>query len=189
MRLRHRQIAHRRNRPARRRGGFTLIEAALTTVIIGTGVLAIVAGQQAYHRKNNWAQRTGTAMMLANEIRELMVYMDMREPGSTVAGPDYKEEGVADYDDVDDFVVAVDGNQVGVSAMISPPLSALGQPIADMDGWAQQIRIKRVNDDAIGATEASPTGTLMDAELVRVTADVFFEGELMSSMSWLVTPR
>ena len=40
--------------------GFTLIEAALTTAIVGTGVLSIMAAQQAYLRKNDWAQRAGT---------------------------------------------------------------------------------------------------------------------------------
>ena len=64
-------IIHSPSRRHRRDAGFTLIEAALTTVIIGTGVLAIVGAQQAYHQKNAWAQRTGTAMLLANEIREM----------------------------------------------------------------------------------------------------------------------
>ena len=43
-----------RKRGGRRsaRGGFTLIETALATVIVGVGVLAIVAAQQAFHKQN-----------------------------------------------------------------------------------------------------------------------------------------
>jgi len=42
-------------RTSRRAKGFTLMEAALTTVIVGVGVLSIVEAQQAYHQKNDWA--------------------------------------------------------------------------------------------------------------------------------------
>ena len=88
--IRHPPIAtrHAATRHPRRQRGFTLIEASLTTVIIGTGVLAILAAQQAYHRKNDWAQRTGTAVLLANEIRELTLPMPQHDPfNPTVMGP------------------------------------------------------------------------------------------------------
>ena len=62
-----RQVVHR-GRPR----GFTLIESALATVIIGTGVLAMIAAQQTFHQHNGWAQRSANAMRLAGEIRELL---------------------------------------------------------------------------------------------------------------------
>ena len=39
-------------RQLRRAAGFTLLEAAFTIIIIGTGALAILAAQQAFHREN-----------------------------------------------------------------------------------------------------------------------------------------
>ena len=48
------------------RQGFTLIESALATIIVGVGVLSIVAAQQSFHQKNSWsshisAPRPGSA--------------------------------------------------------------------------------------------------------------------------------
>ena len=53
-----------RPRSTSRRGsarGFTLIETALTTVIIGVGVVAIVEAQQAFMRSNGWSSEAATA--------------------------------------------------------------------------------------------------------------------------------
>ena len=94
-----------RRRRHRRQAGFTLIEASLTTVIIGTGVLAIVAAQQAYHQKNNWSTRTSTAMLLANELRERTLALPLHDPitGKSNYGPELDETTAQAYDDLDDF--------------------------------------------------------------------------------------
>ena len=39
-----------------------------------------MSAQQAYLRKNVWAQRTGTAVLLANELRELTLSLPMHDP-------------------------------------------------------------------------------------------------------------
>ena len=52
------------------RRGFTLVETALATVIIGTGVLAMISAQQVLLEKNNWSTMANTATLLGNEIRE-----------------------------------------------------------------------------------------------------------------------
>ena len=79
-----------------RDSGFTLIEASLTTIIVGTGVLAILAAQQAFHKKNDWAQRSGTAMLLANELREFTLSLPQHDPitGDTNMGPELGENDV-----------------------------------------------------------------------------------------------
>ena len=84
----------KRRRSRRRAQGFTLIESALTTIIIGTGVLAILAAQQAYHMKNNWASRTSTGMLLANELRERTLSLPLHDPitGSATLGPEAGRE-------------------------------------------------------------------------------------------------
>ena len=51
----------RRRRPVpRTRSGFTLIETALATVIVGLGVIAIIAAQQAFHQQNGWPRDWAT---------------------------------------------------------------------------------------------------------------------------------
>src|SRR5690349_8565649 len=61
----------RRTAPPRRRTGFTLIETALATIIVGVGVLSIVSAQQAFHVENTWATNASIATRLGNEIREM----------------------------------------------------------------------------------------------------------------------
>lgn len=154
-----------------RRAGFTLIEAALTTVIIGTGVLAIVAAQQAYHRKNDWAQRTGTAVLLANELRELTLTLPMHDPltGRSHMGPEPGETSVLHYDDLDDFAGVVDGDGKGAGLVFSPPINALRQPIPDMEGWTQIIRVENVLPNNIASTFTQPLGS---TDLMRVSVTV-----------------
>ena len=165
--------------------GFTLIEAALTTVIVGTGVLAIVAAQQAYHQKNDWAQRTGTAMLLANEIRELTLPMPMYDPitGKSNIGPEPGEASVADYDDLDDFAGSPSGG-VYPGTTFDPPIDALRRPIADMSGWSQKITVESVWETDIASTASIPLGT---TPMLRMTVDVLYQGPNDASASTITT--
>lgn len=102
-----------RRRP---RGGFTLIETALATIIVGVGVLALVESQQGFIRANSWSSHSATATYLANEIRELTRRLPRHDPvtglytqtvngaGTLLGwGPEPGETTVADFDDIDDF--------------------------------------------------------------------------------------
>jgi hypothetical protein len=180
-------------RPSRRhtRGGFTLIEAALTTVIVSTGVLAILAAQQAYHRKNDWAQQTGTAVLLANEIRELTLALPIHDPitGADSLGPEANEPAVADYDDLDDFAGAVSELGVGAGLVFQPPVNALRQPVGDLPGWSQQVHVENVLSDNISSTFVQPLGT---TTMYRVRVEVFFqkpgdaEPRAITQLTWVV---
>ncbi len=173
-----------------RASGFTLIEAALTTVIVGTGVLAIVAAQQAYHQKNDWAQRTGTAMLLANEVRELTMPMSMTDPitGTTFIGPEPGETTVGDYDDLDDFAgVPVGGVYPGTT--FDPPIDAMRRQIPDMPGWSQKIEVRSVWETDIDSTLPIPLGT---TPMLRMTVDVLYQGpndasaSSITQLSWVI---
>lgn len=177
--------------PAGRRG-FTLIEAALATMIVGTGVLSIVAAQQAYHIKNEWAQRTGTAMLLANELRELTLTLPMHDPltGVRGMGPEANEADVVAYDDLDDFAGLVNGG-MGTGLTFAPPINALRQPVDDLDGWSQRIEVYNVLPDNI-SVEPAMTLPLGTTDMMRVTVTVSYqspqaeEPSVMTQLTWVV---
>ena len=160
---------HRPNRPVARRG-FTLIESALATVIIGTGVLAMVAAQQTFHRQNDWAQRSANAMRLAGEIRELTLNMPSHDPVTGVEfwGPEPNETLVEDWDDIDDFDNAVFSFDLG-----NGPITAMRTPFAAMPGWAQRVIVSNVDPFDIGIT--LPNGT---SEMLRVEVIVEYQGPI-----------
>ncbi len=173
-----------------RASGFTLIEAALTTVIVGTGVLAIVAAQQAYHQKNDWAQRTGTAMLLANELREMTMPLPVADPitGTSNIGPEVGETTVDDYDDLDDFAGIPTGG-VFPGTTFDPPIDAMGRDIADLDGWSQTIEVEGVFEDNIGTQITVAPGA---ADMLRMTVNVLYQGpndanpSTVTQLSWVI---
>ncbi|MEM9413863.1 MAG: hypothetical protein AAGA29_00110 [Planctomycetota bacterium] len=193
MRTRNPKPGTRTPRRLRRSAGFTLIEAALTTVIVGTGVLAIVAAQQAYHMKNNWATRTTTAMLLANEMRELTLGLPLHDPitGETSYGPETDESSVVAYDDLDDFAGVVTSG-AGAGTEFSPPINALREEIDDLDGWTQRVTVESVLPDYIDAAFSQPMGS---TDVMRVTVDVFYQPpnksvrEPITRLTWIVTDR
>ena len=155
---------HPQRRPAARRRGFTLIEASLTTVIVGTGVLAMMEAQQAYHRKNEIATRSGTGQLLANELRELMHGMPQHSQikGGDEAlnlGPEVGEISPDTFDDLDDFLAAGTG--------FNPPIDAMGQEIPgeEMLRWRQVVSLGGVYESLLDAAATEPLGA---TRMVRV---------------------
>ena len=180
-------------RQRRRASGFTLIEASLTTVIVGTGVLAILAAQQAYHMKNNWATRSSTAMLLANELRERTLSLPLHDPitGDANLGPEIDEASALAYDDLDDFAGMVTAG-VGAGTTFNPPINALGLPLSDMDRWKQTIKVERVPEDYIDTTYPLPLDTGA-SNMFRVTVTVLYtdpasgNDETATVLTWIVT--
>lgn len=182
-----------KRRQHRRAGGFTLIESALTTIIIGTGVLAILSAQQAYHMKNNWASRTSTAMLLANELRERTLSLPLHDPitGNATLGPESDETVPLAYDDLDDFAGTVTAG-VGSGQSFNPPINALGLPLSDLDRWTQTIKVEKVPADHVDT--AFPLGLDTGAsDMFRVTVAVLYRDpnsgadEAVTELSWIVT--
>jgi type II secretory pathway pseudopilin PulG len=94
------------------RRGFTLIEAALATIIIGVGVVALVEAHQSFMRTNQWSSHAAAATYLGNELREYMRHLPKHDPASGLWFDSgdlqgwYNEDGevtLADFDDLDDF--------------------------------------------------------------------------------------
>jgi hypothetical protein len=167
-------MKHRSNKSAHRpvRRGFTLIEAALATVIIGTGVLAIISAQQVLLKKNEWSSMTSTATWLGNEIREMTLNLPRHDPVTSTAywGPEDDEASLEDFDDIDDF----DGYGEGLvfsASLSNGPINAARQVIGDMDGWEQIVTVRNVDQfDILTPLEDGTT------DMVRVEVVVRYQG-------------
>ncbi len=168
--------------------GFTLIETALATVIVGTGVLAIVSAHQAFFKQNEWSTQASTAQRLGNEIRELTLHLPKHDPvtGTSYWGPEPNEYDVEDYDDLDDFD-GEDGKGTVFSADDgSGPLSALGFPLTGMQGWSQHVFVENVNP--YNLTQVVADGS-SDTVRIRVVVEYKAPGESaareMTRVTWI----
>jgi type II secretory pathway pseudopilin PulG len=143
--------------------GFTLIEAAMTTVIIGVGILASMSLFAACSQQNMNSSEMTTAMMLATNIQEAMANLAFCDPitGKTTFGPEGGET-LASYDDLDDF----DGQT------ISPPIDALRASIPNLSQYSQVINVDPVDPNNLSVTLPK---TITNRTAVRIQVHVYFK--------------
>jgi type II secretory pathway pseudopilin PulG len=155
-------------RPPRRARGFTLIEAALTTVIVGVAFVAIMQLFAACTQQNRIGQNMTTAMLLAGHIQETMAGLSFNDPAyaTTYFGPE-PGQTPASYDDVDDF----DG------AAFSPPIDSRRQQIIGQTQYTQMVTVQPVlamqpSSNADPTVNAIPKSTYTGC--VRVTVRILY---------------
>jgi prepilin-type N-terminal cleavage/methylation domain-containing protein len=146
------------------RRGFTLIETALATIIVGVGVAATMQLFATCTRENRAASQMSVAMLLAGNVQEAMGELSFADPGTQhlIFGAE-TGESLSTYDDVDDF----DG------ATFSPPIDSLRDPISDMSQYSQVVSVWPVyaNKLNVNNNESSPDipkSTYTGAVRVRV---------------------
>ena len=144
--------------------GFTLAEAALTTVIVGLGILSMIELFANCTAQNSAAARMTTAMLLTSHIQEAMAGLPFNDPftGSGHFGPEAGET-LATYNDVDDF----DG------ARFNPPIDATRQSLPLQQQYTQVVSVMPVYTNQLSANtnESAPTiskSTYTGAVRVRV---------------------
>ncbi|MDY7108795.1 MAG: hypothetical protein SYC29_09175 [Planctomycetota bacterium] len=176
-----------RRRGSRAPAGFTLIETALATIIVGTGVLAMVAAQQAFHKQNRWSTHASIAERLGNEIREMTLNLPRHDPVTDDAfwGTEANETWVGDFDDLDDF----DGDGSGLifsAELDNGPLNAHREIIANMEGWAQVITVYNVDPFNITSvqTDGSTNMIVVDV-LVTYQGPADDQPQEMTRVSWI----
>lgn len=155
--------AHYRKRP-----GFTLIETALATIIIGVGVLSIVSAQQAFHIQNSWSTHASIATRLGNEIREMTLNLPQHDPvtGALFWGPEGNETSLAAYDDLDDFDGTQGNGLIFSAALSNGPINAQRAIIPNMTGWAQTVTVYNVDPFDITSAEADSSTSMMEVEVI-----------------------
>jgi type II secretory pathway pseudopilin PulG len=115
----------RSHRPRRR--GFTLIEAAMTTAIIGMGVVALMELLASGSVVNVRGTETTTAMNLAKNIRE-----------RTIQAPF-------------DTLVGLNGQN------FQPPIDSRGIEIPGLPEWRQDVAVQVVDPNRLTATSSDPS--------------------------------
>jgi type II secretory pathway pseudopilin PulG len=169
--LLHKDPAPRPRRPRQAGRGFTLIEAALVTVIIGVAVVSMLELLAAGTLSNSEGTELTTAVNLANNVREITRSLKFHDPDNPTAW-DTKEGTVDDYDNVMDLD----------DCEFSPPLDVRRQPIADYANWKQVVRVETVAEDFVASVRPDTT----DEPTARVTVTIQRNGVNVYSMSWLV---
>ena len=168
--------------------GFTLLETALAIVIVGVGVLAMVAAQQAFHQKNSWSTHASIAALLGNEIREMTLNLPRNDPvtGQAVWGPEAAELSVEDFDDLDDFD-GPDGDGIIFSAALgNGPRNARREIIANMEGWSQTVRVYCVDDFDINTAVADGGSNVMMVEvLIEYQGPEDLDPQEMTRVTWI----
>lgn len=155
--------------------GFTLIEAAMTTAIIGIAFASMLELFATCTRQNRAAASITTAAMLATHIRETMLPLPFSDPNplSATFGAEAGET-TASYDDVDDFN----------GLTFNPPIDAGRQPIPQLSQYSQTVSVVNVNPSL-------PSGTGTAGSAVRVTVTILYQSNASSpvervySQSWL----
>jgi MSHA pilin protein MshD len=157
-------VAIKTYRQRNARKGFTLIETALATVIVGLGIVTTAQMFVACSIQNHESSEMTTAIMLANNVQEIMGGLSFADPGtaSAVFGPE-AGESLNTYDDVDDF----DGRTY------NPPINSARQTIPTMSQYTQVISVwpVRPNHVSDNSNEGSPDfskTTYLGAKRVRV---------------------
>jgi Tfp pilus assembly protein PilV len=120
-------VHHLPRRTLRRasRGGFTLIEASLATIIIGVGFVAVLQLLAAGSVANMGAMELTTGANLARNVNEMLMqkkYADLPSYG----GKKY-----------------------------SPPKDSRGEDLDDYSGWEQSVAVTAVNPERLTQTEVN----------------------------------
>jgi len=177
-----RTIRRRAGGPGAGRRGFTLVEVAVATAIVGIGVAAIMVAAASTTHVNDAGRKLTQAVFIAQELREwtLKLPFSDQDPGDAgnPPGPDGSDPQVFidDLDDLSNF----DGNGI----TYEPPRDGQGMAMANMAGWSEQIVLTW--RDPSDLTQAVAEGA---SDVIDVQVTVRYGGRDILSTSWLVARR
>lgn len=160
-----------------RRGGFSLIEVAVTTTIVGFGVTALLLSVGSGTKVNAGAGELTQAVFLAQEIREWTIRLPFSDPDPGDQGKPPGPDGTDPQTFVDDL-----DDLMGVT--YSPPRDGRGQAITSAIGWAQKITITWRDPEYL-ASVVTPGAT----DVVYVQVEVLHRGRRVYTTGWIVARR
>jgi len=171
-------------RPRSRRGGFTLLEIAVATIIIGVGLTALMATMRAGTSANSSSNKLTTSLFLAQNIHEWTRRLPFRDPDPEDAGnPPGPDGGTSPQDFVDDVDDLMD-------VTFCPPRDGTGAKILSLPDWSQTITMTwREPDDLLLKTPAAPTPAPGSTDTILVTVDIKYRGTPVYTMRYFIFDR
>jgi type II secretory pathway pseudopilin PulG len=162
--------AHEQNFRNRRRG-FTIVEATLSTLIMGITLAAALQTAATSSVTQYKASERATSQFLANSFLNDILSLSYEETGVALFGVEAGETSLSkvNYDDVDDFH--------GWSE--SPPQDRTGVVIAGMTGWRRTVAVQWVTPANTNVVSASETG------LKKITVTILHNSTVVATRSAL----
>jgi hypothetical protein len=156
---------------------FTLIEAALATVLVGIGIVALLQLFTAGTLTSAGAIDLTTASTLANNIRELTQSLDFADTAAPAHWGLEPGETQLTADDLDDL----DGQS------FTPPIDARRTALADFAGWTQSIKVESIDPSHLNTPISHGTLSPDQRPISRITVTVTHQGKTICTSEWLVT--
>lgn len=151
-------LADRKIKKPTGRTGFTLIEAVISMLIVGTMLAAALSTVGASRISQYRTSRNHCGRLLAELLMAEILRQDYQEPdGLAGFGTESGEAGTtrAAFDDVDDYH----------NWSSNPPVSQDGTAIPAMDGWQRNVTVAWIDPMDITQVQSSET----NAKKVTVT--------------------
>jgi len=159
------------------RGGFTLIEVAVATILVGLALTAMMVSAASNTRVNDAGTKLTQAELLAQETREWTLSLPFRDQDvgdrDNPPGPDGSDPQVW-VDDLDDLM----------NVTYCPPRDGLGFAISVLPTWSQTITMTWRDPNELSSTVADGT-----SDVIYVNVDVKHHNKLVVSSGWLVTKK
>jgi prepilin-type N-terminal cleavage/methylation domain-containing protein len=159
------------------RGGFTLIEVVVATILVGLTLTALMVSVRSNIRVNDAGTKLTQADFLAQEIREWTLTLPFRDqdvgdrdnqPGSDGTSP---QTWVDDLDDL-------------MNVTYCPPRDGQGYAITALGAWSQTITMTWRDPNDLSQTVTNGT-----SDIIYVNVDVKYENKLILGSKWLVTKK
>ncbi len=164
--------------------GFSLVEVAVATAIVGMGIAAVLVSVESGTRVNDAGKKLTRAIFLAQEVREWTLKLPLSDPDPADAnnpvGPDGTDP--QDYvDDLDDLL-----GYTGTGVTYDPPRDGTGMTIYDLtnSGWTQTIDLTWRNPWNL--SEIYPDGT---TDVIYVEVSISIGGDEVLETGWIVTRK
>lgn len=152
------------------------MEIAVSTAIIGIGIVALMSAIGNGTRANGAASKLSQAVFLAQEIREWTLRLAFVDPNfpNNVPGPDGVDPNIF-VNDINDLM----------NVTFSPPRDARGQAISELANWSQTITMTWRDPSNL----AGPAQAIGSTKVLNVQVVVQNNGITVLTTNWLVAGR
>jgi prepilin-type N-terminal cleavage/methylation domain-containing protein len=162
--------------------GFTLIEVAVATAIIGVSVATLLMCVGVGTRLNDDGQKLAQAAFLANEIREWTSNLPFCDPNPAFAalppGPEPGNNPQTTVTDLDDLM----------NVTYSPPRDGRGSAIAGMSDWSETLTLTWRDPANLSVALAVPAAA-SSGNIINVQVQVYYRGSLLFTGNYLASRR